>query len=106
MMGLERGLADRIVAHKILDPDYFSHFGAAGGALYGATRPLWQGGPFHRPGYSSLSKPWLWRVGASVHPGGGIPAVLGGAMNSVGRLLKKIGTAVDERKHDDESAAQ
>ena len=106
MMGLERGLADRIVAHKILDPDYFSHFGAAGGALYGATRPLWQGGPFNRPGYSSLSKPWLWRVGASVHPGGGIPAVLGGAMNSVGRLLKKIGTAADERKHDDESAAQ
>jgi phytoene desaturase len=28
-------------------------------------------------------------VGASVHPGGGIPAVLGGAMNSIAGLLKK-----------------
>lgn len=91
LMGLERPLNDRIVDAQILDPDYFSGFGAEGGALYGATRPLWQGGPFHRPGYSSLGRPWLWRVGASVHPGGGIPAVLGGAMNSVGRLLKRIG---------------
>ena len=95
MMGLERTLNERIVASEVLDPDYFSHFGATGGALYGATRPMWQGGPFHQPGYSSLRRPWLWRVGASVHPGGGIPAVLGGAMNSVGRLIKRIGTASD-----------
>jgi phytoene desaturase len=93
MMGLERGLASRIEDYKILDPDYFSHFGARGGALYGATRPLLQGGPLHRPGYSSRTKPWLWRVGASVHPGGGIPAVLGGAMSSVGRLLGTLQSA-------------
>lgn len=92
MMGLERPLNERIVDAQILDPEYFSHFGATGGALYGATRPMWQGGPFHQPGYSSLRRPWLWRVGASVHPGGGIPAVIGGAMNSVGRLLKRIGS--------------
>jgi phytoene desaturase len=91
MIGLEHNIADSIIAHKILDPDYFAEFGAAGGSLYGATRPIWQGGPLHLPGYTSLTKPWLWRVGASVHPGGGIPAVLGGAMNSVARLLKKIG---------------
>jgi phytoene dehydrogenase-like protein len=30
-------------------------------------------------------------VGASVHPGGGMPAVLGGAMNSVARLIKRLG---------------
>ena len=91
MIGLEHNIGDSIIAHQILDPDYFAEFGAAGGSLYGATRPIWQGGPFHLPGYTSLNKPWLWRVGASVHPGGGIPAVLGGAMNSVARLLKKIG---------------
>ncbi len=91
MIGLDENIGDSIIAHKILDPDYFAEFGAAGGSLYGATRPIWQGGPFHLPGYTSLTKPWLWRVGASVHPGGGIPAVLGGAMNSVARLLKKIG---------------
>ena len=91
MIGLDENIGDSIIAHKILDPDYFAEFGAAGGSLYGATRPIWQGGPLHLPGYTSFTKPWLWRVGASVHPGGGIPAVLGGAMNSVARLLKKIG---------------
>ena len=47
-------------------------------------------GPLHRPRYSDRRRPWLWRVGASVHPGGGIPAVLGGAMISTGRLLKVL----------------
>lgn len=91
MIGLDENLGDLILDYKILDPSYFAEFGAAGGALYGATRPIWQGGPFHTPGYSSVTRPWLWRVGASVHPGGGIPAVLGGAINSVARLLKTIG---------------
>lgn len=91
MMGLDRPLIERIDDAQLLDPQYFSSFGADGGALYGATRPIWQGGPFHSPAYSSPLAPWLWRVGASVHPGGGIPAVLGGAMNSVGRLLSRIG---------------
>jgi phytoene desaturase len=90
LIGLEGNLADLILEYKILDPMYFAEFGAKGGALYGATRPIWQGGPFHSPGYSSILRPWLWRVGASVHPGGGIPAVIGGAMNSVARLLKAI----------------
>jgi phytoene desaturase len=91
LMGFKKNLGELIIDHKILDPMYFAEFGASGGSLYGATRPIWQGGPFHQPGYSSLTRPWLWRVGASVHPGGGIPAVIGGAMNSVGRLLKSIG---------------
>jgi phytoene desaturase len=90
LIGLEGNLADLILDYQILDPMYFAEFGAKGGALYGATRPIWQGGPFHSPGYSSILRPWLWRVGASVHPGGGIPAVIGGAMNSVARLLKAI----------------
>lgn len=91
MIGLETNVADEILDYKILDPSYFAEFGADGGALYGATRPIWQGGPFHRPGYRSFARPWLWRVGASVHPGGGIPAVLGGAMTSVARLIRKLG---------------
>jgi phytoene desaturase len=89
-IGLDYNIADDIEDYLILDPEYFAGFGASGGALYGQTRPMWQGGPFHMPAYSSLVRPWLWRVGASVHPGGGIPAVLGGAMNSVQRLLKHL----------------
>ncbi len=90
LIGLQENLGDLISDYKILDPSYFAEFGAEGGALYGATRPIWQGGPFHSPGYSSITQPWLWRVGASVHPGGGIPAVIGGAMNSVSRLMSKL----------------
>jgi phytoene desaturase len=91
VIGLDFNLGDLIEEYKILDPKYFESFGAAGGSLYGTTRPMWQGGPFHTPGYSSILRPWLWRVGASVHPGGGVPAVLGGAMISTARLLKKLG---------------
>ena len=91
LIGLDFNIAELIEDHKILDPAYFSEFGASGGALYGKTRPIWQGGPFHLPSYNSIFRPWLWRVGASVHPGGGVPAVIGGAMSSVGMLLKKIG---------------
>jgi phytoene desaturase len=90
VIGLEFNISDLIEDYKILDPKYFESFGAAGGSLYGTTRPMWQGGPFHMPGYSSALRPWLWRVGASVHPGGGVPAVLGGAMISTARLLKKL----------------
>jgi phytoene dehydrogenase-like protein len=74
-------------AHEVLHPRYFGTRGSAGGALYGAVKPFWRSGPLHRPRYSDRKRPWLWRVGASVHPGGGIPAVLGGAMISTSRLL-------------------
>jgi phytoene desaturase len=76
--------------YEVLDPAYFGARGSAGGALYGAARPFWRSGPLHRPRYNDRRRPWLWRVGASVHPGGGIPAVLGGAMISTGRLLRSL----------------
>ncbi|MGB3682330.1 MAG: FAD-dependent oxidoreductase [Rubrobacteraceae bacterium] len=86
-IGLDRPAGEYFTDHTVLHPRYFSGWGAAGGALYGAARPFWQSGPLHRPRYSDRHRPWLWRVGASVHPGGGIPAVLGGAMISTDRLL-------------------
>ena len=76
--------------HLVLDPAYFAEGGSVGGALYGVAHPFWQIGPLHRPRYSERRRPWLWRVGASVHPGGGVPAVLSGAMISMGRLLEKL----------------
>jgi len=89
-VGLDRPITDFFRQHIVLDPHYFSGWGSAGGALYGATSPLWQSGPFHRPGYTSRARPWLWRVGASVHPGGGIPAVLGGAMTAMNKLIRRL----------------
>jgi phytoene desaturase len=89
-VGLDRPISELFSDHVVLDPHYFSRWGSTGGALYGATNPLWQSGPFHRPGYTSWSRPWLWRVGASVHPGGGIPAVLGGSMTAMHRLIGRL----------------
>ena len=77
-------------SYGLLDPAYFGGWGSAGGALYGPVRPFWRSGPLHRPRYNERRRPWLWRVGASVHPGGGIPAVLGGAMICVGRMLRTL----------------
>lgn len=74
----------------ILDPAYFAANGSARGALYGAIRPLWMSGPLHNPPHRSLRRPWLWRVGASVHPGGGLPAVMGGAMMATEKLLASL----------------
>uniref|UniRef100_UPI00404875BC phytoene desaturase family protein n=1 Tax=Aquiluna sp. TaxID=2053504 RepID=UPI00404875BC len=79
LLGLEKPITELFEDYAILDPGYFAGWGAPGGALYGATKPLWQSGPFHNPQYHNPFKPWLYRVGASVHPGGGIPAVLGSA---------------------------
>ena len=88
MMGLDAKWSDLVSDYRVLDPEYFSTYGATGGALYGAGRPWWRSGPFHTPGYRSSRHRWLWRVGASVHPGGGIPAVIGGALIATSRILK------------------
>ncbi|TFD26571.1 phytoene desaturase family protein [Cryobacterium lyxosi] len=89
-VGLDRPISELFRDHVVFDPQYFGGWGSADGALYGATHPLWQSGPFHRPGYTSRARPWLWRVGASVHPGGGIPAVLGGAMTAMHKLIGRL----------------
>jgi phytoene desaturase len=89
-VGLPGSATDYMGDHEVLHPRYFGAWGSAGGALYGEARPFWRSGPLHRPRYNDRKYPWLWRVGASVHPGGGIPAVLGGAMISAGRLLRSL----------------
>ena len=89
-VGLRRPATAFFGEHLVLDPGYFGEWGGAGGALYGEARPFWRSGPLHRPRYNDRRRPWLWRVGASVHPGGGIPAVLGGAMISTGRLIRSL----------------
>jgi phytoene desaturase len=91
-LSLPRPLEDYLEVHVVLDPEYFAEWGSVGGAIYGVAHPFWQIGPLHRPLYSERRRPWLWRVGASVHPGGGVPAVLSGAMISMGRLLRKLGS--------------
>jgi len=88
--GLREPVTRYFGEYEVLDPRYFGAWGSVGGALYGAVRPFWRSGPLHRPRYNDRRRPWLWRVGAAVHPGGGIPAVLGGAMISTGRMLRSL----------------
>jgi phytoene desaturase len=88
--GLQEPATRYFGEYEVLDPGYFGAWGSAGGALYGAVRPFWRSGPLHIPPYNDRRRPWLWRVGTSVHPGGGIPAVLGGAMISTGRMIRSL----------------
>jgi phytoene desaturase len=90
-IGLPKPATAYFGEHEVLHPQYFETWGSEGGALYGAAHPVWRTGPLHRPRYSDRKRPWLWRVGALVRPGGGIPAVLGGAMISTNRLLRFLG---------------
>ncbi len=86
-IGLEERIDSLFESYEILHPQYFASIGGPLGAIYGKKNPLWQSGPFHSPSYHSVFRPWLYRVGASVHPGGGMPAVMGGAMNAIRALL-------------------
>ena len=88
LLGLDKPITELFEDYAILDPDYFAGWGAPGGALYGATKPLWQSGPFHNPQHQNPLRPWLYRVGASTHPGGGIPAVLGSAIITFRKIQK------------------
>ncbi|TQJ30330.1 NAD(P)/FAD-dependent oxidoreductase [Microbacterium sp. SLBN-146] len=89
VMGMDAPFTDAMIDTVVLDPRYYGSFGEPHGALYGTARPLWMSGPLHTPAHHDLRTPWLWRVGASVHPGGGIPAVIGGAMMVTRKLLSK-----------------
>ncbi|MFK7604177.1 phytoene desaturase family protein [Deinococcus sp. SM5_A1] len=77
--------ADDVLA---LTPEHYAAGGHPGGAIYGAALPVWRGGPLHPQPYRLT--PHLWQVGTGIHPGGGIPAILGGAL-MVDRLLGRQG---------------
>ncbi|PYE54486.1 phytoene desaturase family protein [Deinococcus yavapaiensis] len=62
----------------VLSPAHFASLGPLGGAIYGHAHAAWRSGPFHPEPYRIGER--LWQVGTGVHPGGGLPAVLGGAM--------------------------
>ncbi|GAA0504781.1 NAD(P)/FAD-dependent oxidoreductase [Deinococcus depolymerans] len=82
------GLLDCALDTFTLTPAHYARGGHPGGAIYGAALPAWRGGPLHPQPYR-LS-PTLWQVGTGVHPGGGLPAILGGAL-IVDRLLREAG---------------
>jgi phytoene desaturase len=70
-----------------LTPGSFAEGGATGGAIYGRAWPSWRGGPFHPERYRLSER--LWQVGTGVHPGGGLPAVMGGALIVDGLMARR-----------------
>ncbi len=82
-LGVDGLLGGEVLA---LTPEYFARGGATGGAIYGQAWPAWRSGPLHPQPYRRSER--LWQVGTGVHPGGGLPAVLGGAL-IVDRLMNR-----------------
>ena len=80
------GLLGRALEVKTLDSQHYAALGTPGGAIYGAAHLFWRAGPFHPQPYRVSGR--LWQVGTAVHPGGGIPAILGGALIAQ-RLVEK-----------------
>ena len=72
------GLYSDALEVLVLTPEHFALGGAPGGAIYGRAYPAWRSGPFHPQPYRLSRR--LWQVGTGVHPGGGLPAVMGGAL--------------------------
>lgn len=72
------GFADlpgRVVAEATLTPETFGHrYNLEHGSAFGLAATLLQSGPF-RPTIRSRKYANLYHVGASVHPGGGVPIV-------------------------------
>jgi len=75
------GVRERVVVSGRRTPlDLERLTGAIGGAIYG-TAPHGRLGALRRPGPAVAGTPGLYRVGGTVHPGGGLPLVaLGGAI--------------------------
>lgn len=83
------GVADRVVARHVRSPvDLERETGAPGGAIYGAATHG-RLGAMRRPGPRVPGVAGLWRVGGTVHPGGGLPLVMLGAAS----VAREVGAA-------------
>ncbi|MCS6777596.1 MAG: phytoene desaturase family protein [Chthonomonadaceae bacterium] len=71
------GLRERIVLeHVVTPPDFERRYGCYAGAAYGGLNPTFFQSAYFRPHSRSEDVDRLYFVGASTHPGGGMPIVL------------------------------
>lgn len=104
-VGLEN-LDDRVLAETVLTPETFgSRYNLAAGSAFGLSATLLQSGPF-RPTVRSRRYRNLYHVGASSHPGGGVPMVtLSGRMAAEAiEEDRRAAVAVDRSDWSDEPA--
>ncbi|MBO8155862.1 MAG: hypothetical protein H0Z32_05320 [Bacillaceae bacterium] len=81
------GLTDSMEWMEVRTPQDAYHFGLYQGGMFGIEPSLFQSGVF-RPQVKPLSVDNLYAVGASIHPGGGIPIVIQGAQLMVRQLVQ------------------
>jgi phytoene desaturase len=80
------GVGDRVAARCVRSPGELEReTGALGGAIYGAA-PRGRLGSLRRPGHRVRGVRGLYRVGGTVHPGGGLPLVMLGARLVAGEV--------------------
>ncbi len=71
------GLRDAIVFEReMTPPDFEKRYGCYAGAAYGGLNPTFMQSGYFRPRMKSEDVDSLYFVGASTHPGGGMPIVL------------------------------
>ena len=102
------GLSGRIAAETVLTPETFgSRYNLSHGSAFGLAATLLQSGPF-RPTIRSRRYASLYHVGASVHPGGGVPIVTTGGRMAAEAIVqdwamrrapvaRPVAAAVDEQ---------
>jgi phytoene desaturase len=99
LMGLDH-LESKLLAETVLTPrDFGRRYNLTHGSAFGLAATLLQSGPF-RPTVRSARYRGLYHVGASTHPGGGVPIVtLSGRMvaqaveqDTEGRLPRAVST--------------
>ncbi|PFA66439.1 phytoene desaturase [Bacillus sp. AFS015802] len=95
----ERGfeeLRKRITWMKVRTPEEAMQEGLYSGGSFGIAPSLGQSGPF-RPQVQPFSEKNIFAVGASIHPGGGVPIVMQGA-KLVAEAFKEQFKTESERK--------
>lgn len=83
------GLRQSIRSFEVRTPVDEEQAGLYGGGSFGIAPTLWQSGAF-RPQIAPYPISRLYAVGASVHPGGGIPIVMHGARLLVSHMEKEM----------------
>ncbi|WP_429309793.1 FAD-dependent oxidoreductase [Paenibacillus mucilaginosus] len=86
------GLRAAVEWMKVRTPEDALAEGLFGGGSFGIAPSLQQSGVF-RPQLAPFGIEGLYAVGASVHPGGGVPVVMQGAKQIADHILKKDCTA-------------
>ncbi len=85
------GLVDSIVWKKVRTPQDGAKEGWYKGGSFGIAPTLTQSGAF-RPQFSPYKIKGLYSVGASIHPGGGVPIVMQGAKMLADHLIEEWAT--------------